>query len=135
MNLWISIGGGIGAMARFGLSGWVTTWAHAGFPWGTFVVNVTGSTVLGFAHGALSTRPGSSRARAFLTTGLCGGFTTFSTFDFEILALLADGHYSTAVSYAAASVLVCVAGVAAGLRLAGRVRPPSTAAAPGASAG
>lgn len=118
---WISLGGAIGAMARFALGGWVTTWAHAGFPWATFLINVSGSFLLGFVQRGLppvSTTPG---MRGFLTIGLCGGFTTFSTFDFETLALLDEGRYMLAGLYSTGSVVTCVAGVFAGLWLAAAV--------------
>jgi fluoride exporter len=118
MGLWISVGGGLGAMARFAVSGWVTTWAYAGFPWGTFLVNVSGSALLGFLHRALPAGTASPRARGFFTIGLCGGYTTFSTFDFETFALLDAGRYALAGAYSLGSVATCVVGVLIGLRLA-----------------
>ena len=118
MGLWISVGGGIGAMARFALSGWVTTWAYAGFPWGTFLVNVSGSLLLGFLHRALPPATTSPRTRGFLTIGLCGGYTTFSTFDFETFSLLDEGSYALAAAYSLGSVATCIAGVLAGIGLA-----------------
>jgi fluoride exporter len=124
---WISLGGAIGAMARFGIGGWLTPWVGTGFPWATFLVNVSGSFLLGFLQRALQTRTASAATRGFLTIGLCGGFTTFSTFDFETLALLDEGRYALAAAYSAGSVVTCVAGVFAGMwtasvfRAAGRV--------------
>jgi fluoride exporter len=123
----VALGGAIGALARFGLGGWVTTWAYAGFPWGTFFVNLLGSTALGLLHGILPAPPAAPAARAFLVIGLCGGFTTFSTFDFETLSLLQQGRPGTAAAYALGSVAAClsgvVAGMAAGNRLAARDAP------------
>jgi fluoride exporter len=115
VTLHIAIGGGAGALARFAISGWVTTWAGVGFPWGTFAVNLAGSAVLGLLLGRLAQRRLSPQLRAGLTIGFCGGFTTFSTFDYEAYVLLEQGEYGTTVLYFAASVLACVAGVALGL--------------------
>jgi fluoride exporter len=119
-GFWVGVGGGLGAIGRFLMGGWVGTWAFAGFPWGTFAVNVIGSAALGFvarAWPAPATVPG---MRAFFTVGLCGGFTTFSTFDFETLALLQRGDHATAALYSLGSVTACVAGVAGGVALAAR---------------
>ncbi len=121
MGLWISVGGGIGAMARFALSGWVTTWAYAGFPWATFLVNVSGSFLLGFLHRALPPATASPRARGFLTIGLCGGYTTFSTFDFETFSLLNEGRYALAATYSLGSVATCIAGVFIGIGIAASI--------------
>jgi fluoride exporter len=124
MLLSIAAGGGVGALARFAVGGWVTTWAGAAFPWPTFLVNVAGSALLGFLirrSPAAGARPTLS---AGLTTGFCGGFTTFSTFDYETLLLLQAGRYARAVAYAGASVAACVVGVALGLGVQPRRRPP-----------
>jgi fluoride exporter len=122
LGAWVALGGGLGAVSRFGISGWVTSWAWAAFPWGTFVVNLAGSTLLGFALRTLPSEPQVGSLRAFLTIGFCGGFTTFSTFDFEMLALLADGRPATALAYALLSVGGCVAGVLLGLALGSAAR-------------
>jgi fluoride exporter len=115
--LYICLGGGLGALGRFALGGWVTTWAGVGFPWGTFAINVLGSALLGFLNRALPPST-SSHTRAFFTIGLCGGFTTFSTFDYETLVLLQQGRYLLAAVYSTSSVLTCVGGVVGGLWLA-----------------
>jgi fluoride exporter len=108
--LWIGMGGALGALARFALGGWVTTWAGMVFPWGTFAVNVIGSVALGATNGVL--RPATSPyLRAFLTVGLCGGFTTFSTFDLEVFTLFASGRTYAAAAYAGASAICCIAGI------------------------
>jgi fluoride exporter len=119
MLLYIAIGGGLGALVRFAVGGWVTTWAGVGYPWGTFAVNVVGSTLLGWLMSP-DVRLPRRELRPLLTTGFCGGFTTFSTFDYEVLVLIREGRGVLAVTYAAASVLLCLAGVAAGLALARR---------------
>jgi len=117
IGLWVGLGGGLGALARFAMSGWVTTWAFAGFPWGTFAVNLIGSAALGSLSRALPAPTASPATRAFLGMGLCGGFTTFSTFDFETISLIQRGAYTTAAAYSLGSAAVCIAGVYAGARL------------------
>jgi len=120
LGLWIGAGGGIGAVARFALGGWVTTWAYGGFPWATFLINILGSAALGYFSRSLALASAPPHIRAFVTVGLCGGFTTFSTFDLETLSLLHDGDYLLAVLYALGSVTACMAGVHLGIRLASR---------------
>jgi len=115
---YLGIGGGIGALARFAVGGWVPTWAGVGFPWGTFAINVLGSALLGLLHGALPRTDRFPTARAFLTVGFCGGFTTFSTFDFETLVLLQQQQYGIAGLYSAGSVVACVVGALGGMALA-----------------
>ncbi|CAN5861843.1 fluoride efflux transporter CrcB [soil metagenome] len=117
IHLYVALGGALGALARFAIGGWVTTWAGPGFPWGTFVINVSGSLLLGFLMRVLPSPAASSEARALLTVGLCGGFTTFSTFDFETLVLLQERLYGLAALYSLGSVLTCLAGVFAGMSL------------------
>jgi fluoride exporter len=125
-TLYVGIGGALGALARFGIGGWLTTWAAAGFPWGTFAVNVLGSTLLGLFSGGLLTARASPEVRALLSVGLCGGFTTFSTFDHETLVLLQQQQLGIAAVYALGSVLCCIAGVMGGRRFAVRfARPPA----------
>jgi fluoride exporter len=114
VDAWVALGGALGAIARFGVGGWAGGWAVSAFPWATFLVNASGSTLLGFVHGALPPPGKAPSRRAFLTVGLCGGFTTFSAFDQEVLALLQRGEHTLAAAYALASVATCVAGVWAG---------------------
>lgn len=113
----MALGGALGALARFAIGGWVTTWAGPEFPWGTFVINVSGSLLLGFLMRVLPSPTAAPEARALLTVGLCGGFTTFSTFDFETLVLLQERLYGLAALYSLGSVLTCLAGVFAGMWL------------------
>ncbi len=120
-GLAVAAGGGIGAVARFGLAGWMVTGGYGGLPWGTFAVNALGSLALGALSGVLARRGASPALRAFLLTGLCGGFTTFSAFDYEVLSLLQRGEHAIAAAYALASVGTCILGVAVGSRLTLRV--------------
>jgi fluoride exporter len=114
-GVWIAAGGALGAVARFVIGGWATTAAWAGFPWGTFAVNVSGSTLLGLVYGLTTGNAAHTRTRAFLAIGFCGGFTTFSTFDLETYSLLRRGEIVTAALYSTGSVVTCVAGVLVGL--------------------
>jgi fluoride exporter len=118
-GFWIGVGGGIGAIARLVLAGVLPPAPAGAFPATTFVINVTGSLLLGFLHRALPPVIVSPQTRGFLTIGVCGGFTTFSLFDYEMLTLLGAGRIGTASAYAAGSVLACVVAVFLGLWLAG----------------
>lgn len=108
-------------MARYGLGGWVHQWAGAGFPWGTLTVNVVGSFALGSALGLLQAAAAGPDLRAFLTIGLLGAFTTFSTFTWETVAMLQDGQWVRAALYLSGSVAIGLLAVVAGLGLAGVV--------------
>ena len=108
----IAIGGAIGSVGRYYalLSGGV-------FPFGTMFVNVSGSIAIGFLA-ALSAPDSrffvSPQARLFFLTGICGGYTTFSTFSLETVALIGDGQWITASLNAVGSVLLCLAAVGLG---------------------
>ena len=92
------------------------------FPWGTLLINVTGSILLGFImHYALSTPGVSVELRVLLTTGFCGGYTTFSTYSYETATLIEDGQLGRAGTYALASVLLALAGTFGGFALAREV--------------
>ena len=114
----VGVGGGLGALARFALSGWTAVRAGEGYPWGTFVVNVSGSILLGLLVGFLSSRHAPAPVRALLTVGFCGGFTTFSAYDLEVVALIARGEILLALVYPATTLVLCVVGLGLGLRLA-----------------
>jgi CrcB protein len=106
--LWyIAIGSALGGVGRYLVGGLVQRAAGAGFPAGTLVVNVTGSFLLGlFLRYGLETPTLTPEMRAFLTIGFCGGYTTFSTFSYETVALLEDGQWGRAALYAAASLVL-----------------------------
>ncbi len=92
------------------------------FPWGTLLINVSGSLILGFImHYALATPNVSVEMRALLTTGFCGGYTTFSTYSYETATLMEDGQFGRAGTYALASVLLALAGTFGGFALAREV--------------
>ena len=89
------------------------------FPLGTLMVNILGSFILGFIiKYALATPAVSPEVRALLTTGFCGGFTTFSTFSFETASLIEEGQYTRATVYIVASVLLSLLAMFAGFALA-----------------
>jgi CrcB protein len=115
----VALGAGVGGVSRYLLASAIQQRAGTAFPWGTLVVNVSGSLLLGFLlRYAIATPSFSAEVRALLTTGFCGGYTTFSTYSYETAALLEDGQYSRAGLYAAASVLLALAGTVIGFALA-----------------
>jgi CrcB protein len=111
--LWVALGGALGSVARFWLNGVVSERSGATFPWGTMAVNVLGSFVIGVL-GALTLPEGrmSSEARAFTTQllmiGICGGFTTFSSFSLQTLNLLRDREWLYAGGNILLSVVLCL---------------------------
>jgi CrcB protein len=116
MYLWIAIGGLAGTFARFGFQGVVQSWTGAGFPWGTFAVNVTGSLLIGFlGRLGVGSAVFTPELRAGLLIGFCGAYTTFSTFSFETLALLQSGAYLRAGAYAVGTVVVSLTATVAGI--------------------
>ncbi len=110
---WVAAGGALGALARYGLG---VAWPHdpTGFSWPTWTINVTGCFLIGVLY-TLSAAP---RTRAFLGTGLLGGWTTFSTASVDVL--LADPP--AALAYLAATLIGAVLAVSAGATLAGLAR-------------
>jgi CrcB protein len=115
--LWIAIGGAIGSVARFWCSGVVARLIGETFPWGTIIVNVVGSFIIGFAATAMSPDGrvfAGNTARAFVMAGFCGGFTTFSSFSLQTLNLLNDGEWVPAIGNVGLSVVLCLIAVWAG---------------------
>ena len=110
----IALGGAIGSVARFALNGVISSHVGETFPWGTLVINVTGSFIIGFF--ATLTGPdgrifASSNARQFFMTGVCGGYTTFSSFSLQTLTLASDGEWLQAGGYVVGSVFSCLIAV------------------------
>lgn len=120
--LWVTVGSAIGGLLRFALTR-LTLSISTGFPVGTILINVLGSLVIGY-FGTL-TLAGSRYAvpenmRLFVMVGLCGGFTTFSSFSLQTFDLLRSGAWGRALSNIGLSVVLCLASVAAGHLLAQR---------------
>ena len=114
--LWVALGGALGSVARFWINGLVIDKTSATFPWGTLAVNVTGSFIIGII-GALAIPEGrldsSSRqfATQFLMIGVCGGYTTFSSFSLQTLNLLRDREWLYAGGNVILSVVLCMIAV------------------------
>ncbi len=109
MILAVALGSAVGGVARFLLSAWIQQRTATSFPYATLLVNVSGSLLLGFlATWTFETAGVSSELRALLTTGLCGGYTTFSSFSLETVALAEEGALARAAVYVAASVALSV---------------------------
>lgn len=120
--LYVGLGAAIGGMSRYVLAGLIQQRAGADFPLGTLVINVSGSFVLGFVmRYALQTGAIGPEARALLTTGFCGGYTTFSTFSYETSLLIEDGEYGRAALYIGASVAVSLLFIFVGFAVAQRL--------------
>lgn len=118
MALLIALGSAAGGVARFFLGTFVQGRVGAGPTVATLFVNVSGSLLVGFILTyALATPAVSPEVRALLTTGFCGGFTTFSTFTYDTMTLLEDGELARASLYVALSVIVSLAGVWLGITL------------------
>jgi CrcB protein len=86
--IYVAVGGALGAVARYGLTGWVQAQVAGGFPWGTMVVNVLGSFLLGASVAWLATSAVTPETREFVSIGLLGAFTTFSTFTYETVEVV-----------------------------------------------
>ena len=119
--LYVAVGGAMGALARYGLGGWVHTWAGTRIPWGTFVVNASGSLLIGLALRFLEGVPSTPEVRALVSIGLLGAFTTFSTYTYETVALVRSGEWARAGVYSLGSLAVGVLAVAVGLGAAGMI--------------
>jgi CrcB protein len=108
----VALGGLVGCVARYWLSGIVQRLGDHGFPSGTLAVNILGSLVIGMVM-TLSLERGlvDERLRILLTTGFCGGFTTMSTFSYETFALLQDGENLLAIANTGATFAACLGAV------------------------
>ena len=114
LYLAVAAGGALGTVGRFFLSGAVANAFGETFPWGTLVVNVTGSFVIGFLWTV--TAPDArlfvgGTTRQFLLTGICGGYTTFSSFSLQTLNLMNDGEWLAAGGNVLGSVVLCMIAV------------------------
>lgn len=119
--LWIAIAGAIGAPARFLLDAWVQHKTDRVFPWGTFVINISGSLILGFVTGLVLYHGLPNTPRLLLGTGFCGAYTTFSTFTLESVRLAEDRAVLEGVANVLGTVVAGLLGAALGLVLAAAV--------------
>ena len=122
--LYVALGSALGGMARYGAGlAAVRLWG-TGFPWGTILINVVGSFVIGF-FGTLTLPdgplPAATGLRVFVMVGICGGFTTFSSFSLQTLELARDDAWAAAFANIALSVVLCLAAATAGHVLAARL--------------
>jgi CrcB protein len=112
--LWVACGSALGGLTRYWCYGLAARYLGETFPWGTLLVNVAGCTFIGF-FAALTGPEGRwfapAAVRQFVMPGVCGGFTTFSTFSLETRNLARDGDWGKAAGNIAGSLLLCLAGV------------------------
>jgi len=113
----VAVGGLIGAPSRYLLDRAITSRSASDLPWGTFVINITGSFLLGLLTGLSLTGHLPAIGTALLGTGFCGAYTTFSTFTFETVRLLQNGQFLEAAGNVIASVGIGLGAAAAGLAI------------------
>ena len=123
-TLWIFVGGGLGSLARWGISGRIANTIGETFPWGTLLVNISGSFVIGLF--ATVTGPEGrwlvpASFRQFFMLGICGGYTTFSSFSLQTLNLAEDGQWFKASVNCVLSLVLCLLGVWLGHLLASAI--------------
>lgn len=112
----VALGGALGSLLRYQLAGWIQPAWWPGFPFGIFVVNITGGLIMGLITELAALKLNfTPEFRAFLTTGILGGYTTFSTFSLDSALLIERGAYIQAGAYVAGSVLLSIAALFAGL--------------------
>ena len=109
--IWVALGGAVGAVGRYGIS--LLPWKGA-FPLLTLATNFLGAVAIGFLSGLFSQRLLGERGKLFWQTGVCGGFTTFSTFSLEAVSLLEQHKTGMGITYILSSVLLCLLGVLLG---------------------
>ncbi len=111
LYFWIAIGSALGGVARHALNGLAESQLGSSFPWGILIINVTGSFAIGFIY-TLSGPDGrwvlSSESRQFLMVGICGGYTTFSSFSLRTLLMMREGALMRAGANIALSVVLCL---------------------------
>jgi CrcB protein len=123
--LWVTIGSALGGLLRYALTR-LTLPYSIGFPFGTILINILGSFLIGY-FGTLTLQSGrypvSDNLRLFVMVGICGGFTTFSSFSLQSFDLMRSGAWGRALANILLSVILCIAAVAAGHLLAYRSVP------------
>lgn len=116
--LWVALGGAIGSAARYGVNVWAGRMLGSEFPWHTFIVNVVGCFAMGVLVELMALKLNiGNETRAFLTTGILGGFTTFSAYSLDFAVLVERKSYGAAFAYGTGSVALSLIAVFAGLSL------------------
>lgn len=117
----VFVGAGIGGVLRWQMGLAAARWFGPAFPWGTLLVNISGSTLMGALAALLASRADAGEwqaARLLLMTGVLGGYTTFSAYSLDTIALWERGQYAAAAGYCVGSVVLSLAGLIAGLAVA-----------------
>jgi CrcB protein len=123
--LLVFLGGGLGAMLRHGINVATPRLLGNGFPWSTFLINITGSLIMGLVAGWFAFKGDAPQSwRLFLTTGILGGYTTFSAFSLDTALLYERGELGLAAAYVAGSVALSIVGLFAGLWIIRSLVPP-----------
>lgn len=128
MYFWLGVGGAIGTVARFWLDNVVSNHFGRTFPFGILLINVTGSLIIGLLNGLIGPESGvlvSPTVRAFFMIGICGGYTTFSSFSLNTLNLAREGQWLRAGANVVLSVILCLLAVWVGFLL-GSLKGPRT---------
>jgi CrcB protein len=119
LTLWIGLGGALGAMLRHFLNIWIARMAGGDFPWHTLVINISGSFVMGLLISLMALRWNvGNDLRAFLTTGILGGYTTFSAFSLDFAVLVERKAYTLAGAYALGTVVIALIAIFLGMAVA-----------------
>ncbi|MBT8233276.1 MAG: fluoride efflux transporter CrcB [Saprospiraceae bacterium] len=112
--IYVFIGGGLGALSRFGISKIIDNYA---FPYATLIANIISCIILGYLMGAVLQKSLDQKLQLLLMTGFCGGFSTFSTYSAESFRLLQNNQYGAAFIYIFGSILICLICIWAGIKL------------------
>jgi len=116
--VWVALGGALGSMARYAFGVYAGRWLGTAFPWATLLINIGGSFLIGVLAESFALRWDASQStRVFLVVGICGGYTTFSTFSLDVITLVNRGATLAAGLYVVASVACALAALYAGLHL------------------
>ena len=118
--LWVALGGAVGSVLRYWMTNAVALLTGPRFPWGTIIINIVGSFVIGFVAfltAPVGRVPITFDIRAFIIAGICGGYTTFSSFSLQTLELARTGHWLQAGGNVVLSVVLCLLAVWAGYAL------------------
>jgi CrcB protein len=122
MYWYVALGAAVGGVARYAFTAFFQQRAGPGFPMATLLINISGSLLLGFLmRYALASGSLNPELRALLTTGFCGGYTTFSTFSYETILLFEDGEYRRAALYVTLSVVLALLGTIGGMKAADKL--------------